>query len=723
MTRLLVTLIFLFTAGALNGQDCDCDFFNPDQDTAWLIIFYRAMGDTNWTNKEHWGDTDTPVGSWDGISVTAETPNCISCLDLDGQMTDPGDFTPGCDSCNVMDDAPPGNNLVVTTGWPNNFALPCLRKLALDNNQLDIPLPSFSGFTSLCELYLRDNKLRGVLSAQHFDNPRLSILNLNDNELTGGIPANLGDVLPLLERLLVSNNDLTELLATFPEGLTSLTVDGNRLTFEDILPAVDALGSRLTYNSQQPVFRVINTIAPLGLPFSIALDFDLEVPDNVYQWYLRGVPVADQTTNTLRFDSLTAEHAGEWTVRISNPRAPEEILESFPITIDTCSAGIREEVISVCPNEIVRIDDITFTGDTIYYLPIPAQNGCDSVWKVKVIRLTPQLTFLDTFVCVGQVLLLGDTTYEPGQHDVLSDENCPTSFSDTLRLTVLEASEETLGAATITDSISCGPTFHPGGNLPPGTFGRWELFENAFTPDLTDPDAIITGLSPGENLIRWELGAGACPEYSSTSRIIFQEPILDLLDDTPPTLFDDQSQRLEAAPFDVLNNDNGWQDLMDPFDLIITIPPRRGSAQFDEEDRLLYRRSLGTGVDTLTYGIVRPGCPVDEGQVFISIESKFLGVDQMPPNVITPDGDGYNDVLKIPLLEYNPGAFPNSRLEVYHNQVFLFAIDNYQDHPGWDGRLPDGSFLPAGNFYRYVIEYGDERFDPHGVDLKIIYQR
>lgn len=717
---LTLIILFLFPL-SLIGQDCGCSAFNLNRDSTVLVAFFEAMGGPAWTNKNGWENSALPPAEWYGVIADPSSPECINCLDLDGQLTSATDLTPGCGSCRVMDEGPPGNNLRITaaSGWPEVFSLPCLRKLSLDNNGFNIPLPDFSGFTSLCELFLRDNGFTGRISTTLFNNPELKILNLNDNELSGSIPDNLKDenVLPSLNFLYLNKNRLSGAIPIL-NNLSTYAVAQNNFTFEDILPALEILGdSILIYRNQRPVFHHVDSTVALGLPFSLALDFDLEVPDNVYQWYLDGSPVADQTTNTLTLDSFTVAHTGTWSVRIRNPRATGDTLESFPIMLNGCTPGIREESRDVCPGQIAIIDDISFSGDSLYYPPVRARNGCDSVWRVTLNFHNP-LTILDTFVCEGDRITLDGQPYEPGNYDILT-ENTTCLIDDTLRLTVTEATVANLGAAEIADTLSCGPAFQPRANLPPNTFGRWVLSGEAFTLDLTDPDAVITDFSPGNNPVTWVLGTEGCSAYDSITRNILQSPLFFPLADSLPPLLDDQSVFPEAAPFDVLRNDDGWQDFGTPLDLIVTDPPGRGWARFDDNNRLIYQRGLGAGRDTIRYTINDNDCMLAEGEVFVLIEPRVLGANDLPPNVITPNGDGYNDVLVIPLLHYNPDAFPESVLRVFLGEELLYEITNYQCD--WGGTLPDGSLPEAGTFFRYTIEYGDPRFAPHAINLKVTY--
>ena len=71
--------------------------------------------------------------------------------------------------------------------------------------------------------------------------------------------------------------------------------------------------------------------------------------------------------------------------------------------------------------------------------------------------------------------------------------------------------------------------------------------------------------------------------------------------------------------------------------------------------------------------------------------------------VITPNGDGLNDVLEFRGLE----AFPENRLVIFNRWGgILFEKRGYQiDGQYWEG-LRDGSPLPADTYY-YILEFAE----------------
>ena len=107
--------------------------------------------------------------------------------------------------------------------------------LDLQRNQLTGEIPAELGsLTNLERLWLAGNQLTGEIPAELGSLTNLEGLSLNDNQLTGEIPAELGS-LTNLEELFLNNNQLTGEIPAELGGLSNLTrlwLQGNQLTGE-----------------------------------------------------------------------------------------------------------------------------------------------------------------------------------------------------------------------------------------------------------------------------------------------------------------------------------------------------------------------------------------------------------------------------------------------------------------------------------------------------------
>ena len=71
------------------------------------------------------------------------------------------------------------------------------------------------------------------------------------------------------------------------------------------------------------------------------------------------------------------------------------------------------------------------------------------------------------------------------------------------------------------------------------------------------------------------------------------------------------------------------------------------------------------------------------------------------PNAITPNGDGKNDFFKIPIIEQQPDAFPNSELTIFNRWGdIIFQTAPYNND--WNGQNNTGTSIPQGTYY-YVL--------------------
>jgi gliding motility-associated-like protein len=69
-------------------------------------------------------------------------------------------------------------------------------------------------------------------------------------------------------------------------------------------------------------------------------------------------------------------------------------------------------------------------------------------------------------------------------------------------------------------------------------------------------------------------------------------------------------------------------------------------------------------------------------------------------NVLTPNGDGYNDTWKIKNIEF----YPKNNIKIYNaNGANVISFTDYQGT--WDGKV-NGTKLPTGTYY-YMIDLAD----------------
>ena len=131
-------------------------------------------------------------------------------------------------SANITDSEPITLTLIKTVElWGDSYSIENTTTLSLQDNQLtgEIP-PEIGSLTNLTHLYLQDNELTGEIPPEIGNLTHLTGLLLYDNQLTGTIPTEIGN-LTNLEVLYLSDNQLT---GEIPESICNL-VDNNCFIF------------------------------------------------------------------------------------------------------------------------------------------------------------------------------------------------------------------------------------------------------------------------------------------------------------------------------------------------------------------------------------------------------------------------------------------------------------------------------------------------------------
>lgn len=110
---------------------------------------------------------------------------------------------------------------------------------------------------------------------------------------------------------------------------------------------------------------------------------------------------------------------------------------------------------------------------------------------------------------------------------------------------------------------------------------------------------------------------------------------------------------------------------------------------------------FANGVYTVTQIVYDAlGCS-DTARVFISINTVSNDISTLIPNAISPNGDGKNDVWKLPFLQL---LYPDATVEIFNRWgQKIFESDGYA--VPWDGTL-SGDPLPAGTYY-FVLDLKD----------------
>ncbi|PHN03939.1 T9SS type A sorting domain-containing protein [Flavilitoribacter nigricans] len=224
---------------------------------------------------------------------------------------------------------------------PDLSSAPDLYHLNLANNQLDGVIPSFAGLPKLANIILANNELSGSIpDLGHLS--QLSQLDLANNQLSGCLPdlsANL-----YLNQLTVQNNELscTEGSLAGATALKNVRLEGNKFTFEDLLPLRAPAPTTFQYAPQQEFFSDTLIRGAYESSLTIDLGIDQEVSANVYEWYQDG-EIRETVTgnNQLTFPVLSFADNGVYHSIVTNAALPDLQLKSRTITLAVTPPNCR----------------------------------------------------------------------------------------------------------------------------------------------------------------------------------------------------------------------------------------------------------------------------------------------------------------------------------------------------------------------------------------------
>ncbi|HBG71610.1 MAG: hypothetical protein A2W93_08205 [Bacteroidetes bacterium GWF2_43_63] len=120
-----------------------------------------------------------------------------------------------------------------------------------------------------------------------------------------------------------------------------------------------------------------------------------------------------------------------------------------------------------------------------------------------------------------------------------------------------------------------------------------------------------------------------------------------------------------------------------------------------------YLHVEGLPVGSVSYSVTVSGCDSRSDTVLVDV----IACDLTIPNIITPNGDGYNDVFAVENLPF----YPNSVLMIFNRWgKKIYETANYLND--WDGeKFADGTY-----FMVLKVNYGNEEYEDHHGTLTIM---
>ena len=218
--------------------------------------------------------------------------------------------------------------------------------------------------------------------------------------------------------------------------------------------------------------------------------------------------------------------------------------------------------------------------------------------------------------------------------------------------------------------------------------GTWTTNSDASIITSNNASTIVADVPMGGSMFVWTLSNGACENYDADSIMVYREDAIEVTDDEF-TL--DLNERLENQ--DVMIND--FVGNVNDYEVTVVEQPTLGDVVMTDGIFNYVPRENAFGTDRIVYEICNLNCLDDCQRATVTIVLNGLTEtgDCWIPNVVTPNGNGKNDVLLIPCAE----QFSDNELKVFNRWGDkVYATTNYQND--WAATYK-GKDLPAGTYY------------------------
>ena len=236
------------------------------------------------------------------------------------------------------------DNLITGTIPPELGNLTNLTSFQLHLNQLTGTIPPELGtLTNLVEIYLNDNSLSGSIPPELGNFSNLGVMQLQNNSLSGAVPPEFNNLTNLIS-LTIQNNQLVDLpTLSAVSGLSTLRIQNNQFTFEDIEPNLGP--SIFTYSPQDSVGNKQNIISTVGSPFDISVT--VGGANNLYQWFKDDILIPGATGATYSIPVIDFPDAGVYTCQITNSLATALTLHSRPVSLTVVTSELEQDSLAL----------------------------------------------------------------------------------------------------------------------------------------------------------------------------------------------------------------------------------------------------------------------------------------------------------------------------------------------------------------------------------------
>lgn len=377
----------------------------------------------------------------------------------------------------------------------------------------------------------------------------------------------------------------------------------------------------------------------------------------------------------------------------------------------------------------VTLDNVDESAAGTYTLQLLTEFGCPAEPQSVTITIndlpeTPALSVVDDVLCVDELLELNSTIYTGNEveyhwyfnngtsNELIGTTDVPTFYVENVTnanegiysvevqisgcasltsnlqdIMVMEQVDYEATNSTDADNPAClGDMVEL--SVPVITDATYEwIGPMGFTSDLPNPVVEIQSVDYAGEYYAIISTEGCSFESSPTTIFVFNE--IEASDDEFLIEF---NQSVDNADLVVNDNLGGAKEWI----VSILSDPQNGSVTVENGLVTYTPQANYFGTDEFIYEVCNKACPdiCDQATARIFISGTDQSNDCFVPNVITPDGDGANDFLRIPCLE---DTYRNNKITIFNRRGDeVFGAEPYTNN--WDGTYR-GEPLPPGTYF------------------------
>ncbi len=400
------------------------------------------------------------------------------------------------------------------------------------------------------------------------------------------------------------------------------------------------------------------------------------LPGASYHWYGPAGFFADVPNPVL--EAVETAQAGDFLVVIGFPECSTTLaFETAVFVQETPETPILGGATTACESSNVQLSVINAEVGAVYSFYF-GQNG------------QPFQTGGDTAV------LANLSTAQNGNYFAsVAINGCESMLSAPFNLQIVPAQTGTAFAGD--DQTICEASEIPMLQATPPTVGagHWTPLDGATVVQPASAHTTVLGLLPGENHFVWTLTNGMCPGVGSDTAVVFLENVR--------AVEDFYSLPLNDSLLNINLLENDFTLNLPEFEFQVLTKPIKGQLLENGTGEVTYIPYPNAfGEDAFRYRLCSMTCPdvCDEATVRISLDGSVAATDCFRPNLITPDGDGLDDVFVIPCA----AGWPGSSILIFNRWgATVFEANDYQND--WGGTY-NGQPLPPGTYF-YQLRLND----------------